>query len=1042
MEVRPGLVEVRAGRQVAQPAVGDRDDARGRASAPTPLEPDVDADLERQREQAPGTDAEELNLHRGPASARHLGCEPVPQIGPDARQALAPLLGGQSPGALVLEREELSGPHALRFVEVEGFECRGPQRGQMGLGVDALARVDGQLERRAARVHPHRFARLEAGRALADALADLPPQRLHLVEPDAEALVLLGEIEQTPRARVDVRVRAEQEERQCVWEVRLDLPRRRAWPVGRVAQVVVAERRRVAAVLVDDGERAARLAVDARDGHAGVDLRVGPPAVAADPGLAAAERQPGGHGRRHGGGGGALRGRGQRRPLGRGLGTGEGREDARVRARVGVDAAHQHLGHREPVCLGDALAQRARLGHGDETQVELDEQCASAALGDLVRWLIEATTAGWDEMSRRDQRLALRTHWLGEAFKSFERGVLLPTGLILGLPIAFAFGISFLTLHKKIRWLNWALTGLSTAVLVFWIVNLFAVDAGLLPGAQPIDFVLFPVATLLTLYLTWRFFGGFIVGFCIFWIVYFFVRGLLPEWTGILSGSESTFGQSMRSMVLNFWSQTGGMFGQPLQVVSGNVLIFIVFGAVLMASGAGSLLMKIANRLTGGLTGGAAHAAVASSALFGTLSGAAISNVVSTGVMTIPVIKKSGFRPAFAGAVEAAASTGGQIMPPVMGVVAFFVAGQIGLEYRYIVIAAIVPAAFYYLGTFLTVYFEARRLGIGPLPREVRPSLNAGELVQCLVFVLPLGTLSYFLFVQPSVPKAGFFGFIVAFACSLILFSGFRSWSKVYKAFVDAGRMSAAIIVIVAAIGLIVGLIQVSGFSGRLSLLLTQLASGPLWTTLVVVALGSIVLGMGLPPGATYFIIVIALSSGIEAVGIPPLTLHLFVVFFAVISTVTPPVALAAFAAAPIAGADPIRTGLQAARLSLAGFIIPFVFVYHPAVLYKLQVLFVWFGGKLPTSKAMMDVSLVSWFDLGWVVMAFSVSMWLLSSAITGFEKNRLNGVERLLRVVAGCAVLVPDLRIAVPGLVLAIALIVGHRFLKGEPSAVDVSSA
>ena len=138
--------------------------------------------------------------------------------------------------------------------------------------------------------------------------------------------------------------------------------------------------------------------------------------------------------------------------------------------------------------------------------------------------------------------------------------------------------------------------------------------------------------------------------------------------------------QSMRAMVLNFWAQTGGLFGQPLQVVSGNVLIFIIFGAVLMASGAGDVLMKIANLLTGRFTGGAAHAAVASSALFGTLSGAAISNVVSTGVMTIPVIKKSGFRPAFAAGVEAAASTGGQIMPPVMGVVAFFVAGQIGLE--------------------------------------------------------------------------------------------------------------------------------------------------------------------------------------------------------------------------------------------------------------------------------------------------------------------------------------------------------------------------
>ncbi len=663
---------------------------------------------------------------------------------------------------------------------------------------------------------------------------------------------------------------------------------------------------------------------------------------------------------------------------------------------------------------------------------------ASGPLSEFVRWIIETTTPNFEELSRRDKRMLFREHWLGASFRSFERGFLLPTGLILGLPLLFGLVISYLDVSKTPTWAKWTGAGLSTFVLILWIIGLFAVDGGALPSANPQDFILFPLIAALVLYLTWRMFGTFIVGFCLFWVVYFFVRGLLPDWTGILAGSESTFAQSMRSMVLNFWSQTGGLFGQPLQVVSGNVLIFIVFGAVLMASGAGTLLMKIANRLTGRFTGGAAHAAVASSALFGTLSGAAISNVVSTGVMTIPVIKKSGFKPAFSAAVEAAASTGGQVMPPVMGVVAFFVAGQIGLEYRYIVVAAIVPAAFFYLGTFLTVYFEARRQGVGPLPAEMRPSLTRTELVQCLVFILPLGVLSYFLFAQPSVQKAGFYGFVVALVAALVLFRGFRNWPSIYKAFVSAGRMSAAIIVIVAAIGLIVGLIQVSGFSGRLSLLLAQLASGPLFSTLIVVALGAIVLGMGLPPGATYFIIVIALSSGIEAVGIPPLTLHLFVVFFAVISTVTPPVALAAFAAAPIAGADPVQTGFQAARLALAGFLIPFVFVYHPAVLYKLQVLFEWFGDELPSSNAMIDISTVSWLDLGWIVAAFALAMWLLTSALTGFDRNRLNPIERLLRVAAGVLALVPSFVIALPAALAGIALIVVHRFLGGDPSPVD----
>lgn len=666
---------------------------------------------------------------------------------------------------------------------------------------------------------------------------------------------------------------------------------------------------------------------------------------------------------------------------------------------------------------------------------------ASGPLSEFVRWVIESTTPNFEDLSRRDQRLLFREHWLGASFRTFEQGFLLPTGLILGLPLVFAFVISYLSVVNTPDWAKWAGAAVSAAVLILWIMGLFAVDGGALPSANTQDFILFPLATALVLYLTWRMFGTFIVGFCLFWVVYFFIRGALPDWTGILAGSESSFSQSMRSMVLNFWAQTGGMFGQPLQVVSGNVLIFIVFGAVLMASGAGELLMKIANRLTGRFTGGAAHAAVASSALFGTLSGAAISNVVSTGVMTIPVIKRSGFKPAFSAAVEAAASTGGQVMPPVMGVVAFFVAGQIGLEYRYIVVAAIIPAAFFYLGTFMTVYFEARRQGVGPLPADSRPKLTSTELVQCLVFILPLGVLSYFLFAQPSVQKAGFYGFVVALVSALILFKGFRNWPSIYQAFVSAGRMSGAIIIIVAAIGLIVGLIQVSGFSGRLSLLLAQLASGPLFSTLIVVALGAIVLGMGLPPGATYFIIVIALSSGIDAVGIPPLTLHLFVVFFAVISTVTPPVALAAFAAAPIAGADPVQTGFQAARLALAGFLIPFVFVYHPAVLYQLQNLFVWFGGELPNSNAMIDISTVSWLDLGWIIFAFTLAMWLLTSALTGFEKNKLSVAERALRAAAGFAALAPSMIIAMPAAIAGLGLIVAHRILGGAPSPVDVNS-
>ena len=210
--------------------------------------------------------------------------------------------------------------------------------------------------------------------------------------------------------------------------------------------------------------------------------------------------------------------------------------------------------------------------------------------------------------------------------------------------------------------------------------------------------------------------------------------------------------------------------------------------------------------------------------------------------------------------------------------------------------------------------------------------------------------------------------------------------------------------------------------------LLSQLANGPLFVTLIVVALGSIVLGMGLPPGATYFIIVIALSSGIDMVGIAPLTLHLFVVFFAVISTVTPPVALAAFAAAPIAGANPIDTAFQAARLSLAGFIIPFVFVYHPALLYKLQILFEWFGRETVSSRAMIDIATVGWGDFVWITLALGTALWLLASAISGYEKHHIGAVARILRGILAVLMLMPNMTIAIPAFGAGVMMILWHR--------------
>ena len=657
---------------------------------------------------------------------------------------------------------------------------------------------------------------------------------------------------------------------------------------------------------------------------------------------------------------------------------------------------------------------------------------AQGPLQEFVKWAVPLFHDDFDGLSRRLQRVAYREGPIGGTFQFLKIYIFSKSAIFLGVPLLSAYMIVILQAlrHPERRNLNLLLLITTIVIFGYWIISLFIRDNALIYEPEWIDYILFPLGILITLVLTKRHFGNFIVGFAIFWIVYLFIKGYIPEWVPVLgSGAgHDTFVQNFNFITQAMWIDTGGIYGAPLQIVSRNVLIFIVFGAVLMSCGAGDLLMKLANVATGKFTGGAAHAAVAASAMFGTVSGAAISNVVSTGVMTIPVIKRAGFKPAFSGAVEAAASTGGQVVPPVMGVVAFFVAAEIGLDYRYIMVAAITPALFYYFGVFLTVYFEAKRMGIGGMAEADIPTLSRTEKLQTLVFIIPLAVLTYFLVTQPSITKAGFYGFCAALLSALVFFPQFRSAGRIASAMSDAGKMAAQIIVIVAMIGLIIGLLNISGFNGRLALFLTQLASGPLFFVLGIVAVGAIILGMGLPPGATYFIIVIALSSGIDTVALPALTLHLFVVFFAVMSTVTPPVALAAFAAAPIAGANPLETGWQASRLAIGGFIIPFIFAYHPAVLYKLQVVFEWFGSPVK-SNAMIDIALVSWLDYFWICGAYMLAMWLIASALAGYDKSPLRWEERGIRIICGFAVLVPNIWVAGAALIAAIGVIVMHHF-------------
>jgi len=501
----------------------------------------------------------------------------------------------------------------------------------------------------------------------------------------------------------------------------------------------------------------------------------------------------------------------------------------------------------------------------------------------------------------------------------------------------------------------------------------------------------------ITGYMTYRFFG--IPMLAVFGIMVYYVIG-----------PESAFGvaEDWQRVAENLWYSTGGAFGRPVEVVGRVVLIFILFGAVLQTSGAGEVLLKFALAATGRFSGGPAHAAIVGSAMFGTLSGAAVANVVSTGVFTIPIIKRAGFSAKFAGAVEAAASTGGQIMPPVMGVVAFLMADVTGIPYLSIVVAAMIPATMYYGSLFIVVLIESRKQGIGAIPVEERQSLTRTDWLRSLAFWVPLGTLVAYLLDGRTPQNAGFAATILAFILCLILFPNYRHPRKWVETLIDAGRTSAILMIIVTSIGFVIGVVNMTGIGLKFAEGILAVSGTGLFYSLILVMLGCLVMGMGVPTGAAYLIIAIVLGPALERLGLPTIAAHLFVVYFGVLSVVTPPVALAAFAAAPIAGAPPMATGFEAVRLAIAGFIIPFLFVYHQDVLIIVD-----------------DFAITG---LIWAVVAFVISTWLVATGLSGFDIRKLAIWERILRPVVGLVMLIPDIVFAGPATLVAIGLIAFHR--------------
>ena len=458
----------------------------------------------------------------------------------------------------------------------------------------------------------------------------------------------------------------------------------------------------------------------------------------------------------------------------------------------------------------------------------------------------------------------------------------------------------------------------------------------------------------------------------------------------------------------SLWYNYNGAFGTPISIVVSLVWVFIVFGVLLKGTGATDTLLKFATALTARTRGGPAHAAILSSSMFGTMSGAAIANVVGTGTFTIPVIKKRGFKPAFAGGIEATASCGGQIVPPIMGAAAFVLAELVGVSYLTVVTAAIFPAFFYYLSLFLAVSVEAKKMGIEPLPDAERPEFSRIDYLRSIAFAGPIVTIIVCLVMGYSAAFAGCSAVITALILGFVSPELRRNPARLIDSFAEAGTSAAKLLCAVVVIGIIIGVVNMTGIGVRFAGLIEGLGQGNLYLSLFYTMIGAIILGMGLPTLPAYLIIVVLLGPAFANMGLEPLVLHMFVLYYAVASSITPPVALASYAAAAIAQANPMQTSLEALRLGVAKFAIPFVFVTYPSLL------------------------LVTEFDameLLFVMIKLPFAIWLICTAFARFDHKPLTGFGVAVRLVLALAILWDDTVIFVPA-ILGLAGLFVLRFL------------
>ncbi len=570
--------------------------------------------------------------------------------------------------------------------------------------------------------------------------------------------------------------------------------------------------------------------------------------------------------------------------------------------------------------------------------------------------------------------------------------------------------------RTRMFWLDVVLAAVSVWVCSYIIINYEAIVMQTeLPSG--VDIFHGGLAILLVLEAARR-----IVGLPIALVAVFFL--LYAKFGNYIPGMMGHRGFSWNRIISHMYLTTEGIFGTPLGVSASFVFLFILFGAFLHKTGLGKFFIDLALSVTGHMAGGPAKVAVVSSCLFGTISGSSVANTVSTGTFTIPLMRSVGYSGTFAGAVEAASSTGGQIMPPIMGAAAFIMSQFLGVPYVEIAIAALLPAILYYLSVMVMVHMEAKRLNLVGIPRERLPKMfvvlaNGGYLL------IPILIMIYLLVSGYTPFKSAFYCILTTVGIAVLtnLIRGAQgkavgggtgmesavrvSVNDILSALDNGARGALSVAAACASTGLVIGVVTMTGVGLKLANAVLTLSGGSFFFTLLLTMIASIILGMGLPTTAKYIVLATIAAPASQKFGVPPLAAHLFIMYFGILADLTPPVALCAYAAAGIAKASPNKTGFMAVKLAFAGFLIPYVFAYNPGLL----------------------LINTTWLETIHIAVTACVGIFALAFACVGYWMGSLAWWQRLILIAGALGLITPGTVSDLAGLATFVVVYLTQRY-------------